>query len=52
MLALLIVLLIVFAVVGGLGFVFKGLLWLAIVGIALFVVTGVVGFIRHRTLHR
>lgn len=31
-----------------LGFVIKGLLWLAFVGIILFIVTGIVGWIRRK----
>lgn len=31
------------------GFVIKGLLWLAVVGIILFVATAIFGFIRNRT---
>jgi hypothetical protein len=43
---LLIVLLIIWAGLGILGFVVKGLLWLAIIGIVLFVITLIVGFVR------
>jgi len=46
---LLIVLLIVWAGLSILGFVVKGLLWLALIGIILFVVTLVVGLIRQRS---
>lgn len=46
---LLIVLLIVWAGLSILGFVVKGLLWLAIIGIILFVITLIVGFFRGRT---
>ena len=42
----LIILLIVWALLSVLGFVVKGLLWLAVLGIVLFLVTLVVGFIR------
>ena len=42
----LIILLIVWALLSVLGFVIKGLLWLAVLGIVLFLVTLVVGFIR------
>ena len=46
MLAFIIILLVVWAVLAVLGFVIKGLLWLAIVGLILFVITGIVGWIR------
>lgn len=46
---LLIVLLIVWAGLSILGFVVKGLLWLAIIGLILFVVTLIVGFFRQRS---
>lgn len=42
------ILLVVWAILAVVGFVFNGLLWLAIVGIILFVGTLVVGFIRQR----
>lgn len=45
---ILIVLLIVWAALSILGFVVKGLLWLAFIGIILFVVTLIVGFFRQR----
>jgi len=48
MLALVIVLLVIWAVLAILGFVIKGLLWLAIVGLVLFVVTAIVAAIRGR----
>lgn len=46
MLALIIILLVVWAVLAVLGFVVKGLLWLAIIGIILFVITAILGWIR------
>ena len=46
---LLIVLLIVWAALSVLGFVIKGLFWLAVIGIILFVVTLIVGMIRQRS---
>ncbi len=46
MLALVIILLIVWLVLAVLGFAVKGLLWLAILGIVLFVATAVFGYIR------
>lgn len=46
MLTLLIVLLIIWLALSIVGFVVKGLLWLAIIGIVLFVITAIVGGIR------
>lgn len=46
---LIIVLLVVWLILAVLGFAIKGLVWLAIIGIVLFVATGVWGFIRRRT---
>jgi hypothetical protein len=46
MLALIIILLIVWIILAVLGFVIKGLFWLAIIGIILFIITAIVGFIR------
>ncbi|UOE43473.1 hypothetical protein [Agromyces larvae] len=42
----LVILLVAWAVLSIVGFVFEGLLWLAIIGIVLFVGTLVFGFIR------
>ena len=47
---LLVILLILFLVVGGIGIAIKGLVWLAIVGLALFVITGVVGWVKRASL--
>lgn len=44
--ALLIILLIVWAGLAVFGFVIKGLVWLAIIGIVLFLVTLVIGMLR------
>ena len=49
MLTLVIVLLVVWLVLSIIGFAFKGLLWLALIGIVLFVGTAVVGFLRHKS---
>ncbi|GAB3799091.1 hypothetical protein GCM10028798_12060 [Humibacter antri] len=46
MLILLIVLLVVWLIVVVVGFAFKGLLWLAIIGIILFIATAIIGAIR------
>jgi hypothetical protein len=47
---LLVVLLIVWLVLAVLGFVIKGLVWLAIIGIVLFVATAIWGWIRRASL--
>jgi hypothetical protein len=46
MLALILILLVIWAVLAILGFVIKGIIWLAILGIVLFVITGIIGLIR------
>ena len=46
MLILLVVLLVVWLILAVVGFAFKGLLWLAIIGIILFIATATIGFIR------
>lgn len=46
MVALIGVLLVVWIVVAVVGFVIKGLMWLAVVGIILFLVTAVFGWIK------
>ncbi|NNC12110.1 hypothetical protein HII28_09495 [Planctomonas sp. JC2975] len=48
MLILLIVLLVIWAVLAVVGFAIKGLLWLAIIGIILFVATIIIGVVRRR----
>ncbi len=45
---LIVVLLVVWLVLSVLGFVIHGLVWLAIIGIVLFVATGIFGIIRRR----
>lgn len=45
---LIIALLVIWIVVSVLGFVIKGLVWLAVIGIVLFVATAAVGWIRNR----
>jgi hypothetical protein len=52
MLALIIIALIIWLILAVLGFVIKGLLWLAIIGIILFVITLIVGFIRRGVSRR
>lgn len=49
MFGLIIALLVVWLVLAVLGFVIKGLIWLAIVGLVLFVITAVIGFLRRNT---
>lgn len=52
MLALIGVLLVIWLVLAILGFVVKGLFWLAIVGIVLFLATGAYGAVRGRAAGR
>ena len=52
MLVLIIVLLVLWLIATVVGFAFKGLLWLAIIGIVLFVGTAAVGFVRRKALRR
>jgi len=42
-------LLILWLILSVVGFTVKGLIWLAIIGLALFVITGIFGFIRRKT---
>jgi hypothetical protein len=49
---LIIVLLVLWLVATVVGFAFKGLLWLAIIGIVLFVGTAAIGFVRRKALRR
>ncbi|HET8588616.1 MAG TPA: hypothetical protein VFM01_03215 [Nakamurella sp.] len=49
MIALILILLLLWVALGVIGFVVKGLVWLAIIGIVLFVITGIVGFFRGRS---
>jgi hypothetical protein len=51
-LVLVIVLLVLWLIVAVVGFAFKGLIWLALVGIILFVGTAAIGFIRRKALRR
>jgi hypothetical protein len=52
MLVLLIVLLVLWLILTIVGFAIKGLLWLAIVGIVLFVGTAAIGVVRRHSLRR
>lgn len=44
-----VILLVVWAILAVVGFVFEGLLWLAIIGIILFIGTLIVGALRQRS---
>jgi NADH:ubiquinone oxidoreductase subunit 3 (subunit A) len=50
LMTLLVVLLVVWLVLAILGFVIKGLVWLAIIGIILFIATAIWGWIRRASL--
>ncbi|GAA2112185.1 hypothetical protein GCM10009841_35620 [Microlunatus panaciterrae] len=52
MMYLLIVLLVLWVILAIVGFAIKGLFWLAIVGIVLFLGTAAIGFVRRRTTTR
>ncbi len=52
MVVLIIVLLVVWLIATVIGFAFKGLLWLAIIGIILFVATAAIGFVRRNAIRR
>jgi CHASE2 domain-containing sensor protein len=52
MIRIVIALLVVWLILSVLGFVIKGLLWLAVIGIVLFVITAIVGFIRRNAASR
>ncbi|WP_034213688.1 hypothetical protein [Actinoplanes subtropicus] len=52
MLVLLIVLLVLWLILTIVGFAINGLLWLAIIGIVLFVGTVAIGMVRRRALRR
>ena len=49
---MIVILLIVWAVLAVVGFVFQGLLWLGVIGIILFLGTLIVGIVRQRTRRR
>ena len=49
MLILVIVLLALWVILSIVGFAIKGLLWLALIGIVLFIVTLIIGLVRRRT---
>jgi hypothetical protein len=49
MIGLIVTLLVIWVVLSVIGFAIKGLFWLAIVGIVLFLGTALVGFIRRKS---
>jgi hypothetical protein len=52
MITLVIVLLAIWLIVAVIGFVFKGLMWLAVVAIILFVATFAIGWVRRKAVNR
>lgn len=52
MLTAIVILLVVWLVLTIVGFAFEGLLWLAIIGIVLFVGTSILGIVRRRAHQR
>jgi hypothetical protein len=52
MIGLIVALLVVWLVLSVLGFIVKGLVWLAIIGLILFVGTAAIGFARRKTVGR
>jgi hypothetical protein len=52
MLILLIVFLVLWAILAIVGFAIGGLLWLAIIGVVLFIGTAAIGLVRRRQLRR
>ena len=52
MIRIIVALLIIWFALSVLGFLLKGLLWLAVIGIVLFVITALAGFIRRNTSGR
>lgn len=52
MLVLVIALLVLWLILTVVGFAIKGLIWLAIIGIILFVGTAAIGVVRRKALHR
>ncbi|MGB3438609.1 MAG: hypothetical protein WBA97_07625 [Actinophytocola sp.] len=52
MLVLVIILLVAWLILSVIGFAIKGLLWLGLIGVVLFIGTVAVGAVRRRSLHR
>lgn len=48
MLGFIVALLVIWVILAVVGFTIKGLIWLAVVALVLFVITGIFGFIRRR----
>lgn len=51
-LVLMIVLLVLWLILAVVGFAIKGLMWLAVIGIILFLGTAAIGVVRRKALHR
>ncbi|MFL6143759.1 MAG: hypothetical protein ACJ72N_18090 [Labedaea sp.] len=52
MIGLIVALLVIWLVLSVVGFAVKGLLWLAVIGLVLFVGTAVVGYVRRNAVGR
>ncbi|WP_370964303.1 hypothetical protein [Amycolatopsis sp. cg9] len=52
MMILIVVLLVLWLIAAVIGFAFKGLVWLAIIGVVLFAGTAAIGFVRRKALRR
>ncbi len=52
MIILVVILLALWVILSIVGFAIKGLLWLALIGIVLFVVTLIIGFVRRNTVRK
>jgi hypothetical protein len=50
--ALILILLVIWLIVAVLGITIKGLFWLAIIGIVLFVATGAIGWVRRNAVNK
>jgi hypothetical protein len=50
MIILVVILLVIWLIVAVVGFAIKGLLWIALIGIILFVATAIISLIRRRTV--
>lgn len=48
MIALIVILLVLWVALGAVGFLVKGLVWLGIIAVVLFVITGIAGWIKGR----
>jgi hypothetical protein len=52
MVGLLLALLVIWVVLSIIGFVVKGLIWLAVIGVILFLGTAAISFVRRKTIGR